>query len=235
MVIQIWDLPLRLFHWLLMLSVMFSYITGKLNGLWLDWHIYSGEFIFGLIIFRILWGFWGNTYARFTNFFPTPKRLKIFIAEKWHSPGHSPIGALSVIVMLVGLLGQTVLGFFSMNDEIETSGPLNSLVSSELSEQMTNWHTSLSTTLLFFIGLHLIAIFYYIILKGEIILKPMITGEIQITGKMKLIPDKGGGIKLFSITTIIAIFTVWFLESDTLHQWLRSSELNLLKKELQDW
>ena len=65
LLIHVWDVPVRLFHWLLVLLVVALFVTGKLGGNWLEWHKRAGFSVLGLIIFRIIWGFVGNDYARF--------------------------------------------------------------------------------------------------------------------------------------------------------------------------
>ena len=72
---RIWDLPTRLFHWLLAALVIFSFTTGKLGGDWLTWHFRSGYAIASLLLFRLLWGFAGSRYARFASFLPSPSRI----------------------------------------------------------------------------------------------------------------------------------------------------------------
>lgn len=79
---RIWDLPTRLFHWLLAALVVFSFTTGKLGGDWLTWHFRSGYAIASLLLFRLLWGFAGSRYARFASFLPSPSRI-------WHGANPS--------------------------------------------------------------------------------------------------------------------------------------------------
>jgi cytochrome b len=70
--ILLWDLPTRLFHWLLALTVIALVVTGKLGGNLIDWHGKIGLAVVGLVVFRLVWGVMGSTYARFSAFFPTP-------------------------------------------------------------------------------------------------------------------------------------------------------------------
>ena len=74
--VLIWDLPTRLFHWLLAAAITAAYFTGENGGNWLVWHGRLGLFIVGLIIFRIIWGFGGSTYARFRTFVRGPSTIK---------------------------------------------------------------------------------------------------------------------------------------------------------------
>lgn len=74
--IRVWDLPTRLFHWLLVLAVLALVVTGKVGGNLIDWHGRIGVGLAGLIAFRLVWGVAGSTYARFGQFFPTPADRK---------------------------------------------------------------------------------------------------------------------------------------------------------------
>jgi cytochrome b len=99
--IHLWDLPTRLFHWLLVLSVSAAIISAQIGGNLIEWHGKIGLFIVGLITFRLIWGLLGSTYARFAQFFPSPARVKDYLRGEWRGVGHNPLGAFSVF----GLLG----------------------------------------------------------------------------------------------------------------------------------
>lgn len=220
MSIYVWDLPVRLFHWLLAAAVLGSYVTGSLGGLWLDWHGRLGVFILALIVFRIAWGWLGSTYARFSSFFPTPRRLQDFFAARWQGPGHNPLGALSVLALLGLTLAQAVLGLFAMNDEIEFYGPLSELLSATSSSRAAAWHVWLFNLLLFFIILHLLAIAYYRWVKGKDLLRPMFNGKVRTTQAARAEPARGGGLVNFSIAVAIAAVVFFGIDSGLLACWL---------------
>jgi len=173
--IKLWDLPTRLFHWLLALCVVAAIVSAKVGGNLMDWHGRIGILIVGLIVFRVVWGVLGSTYARFTQFFPTPARLKAYLRGDWHSLGHNPLGALSVFGLLGLLALQATSGLFS-NDDIAFFGPLYPLIGKGLSNQLTGLHELGSNALFVLIGLHLAAIAYYARIKKDNLVKPMITG-----------------------------------------------------------
>ena len=173
--IRLWDLPTRLFHWLLALSVTAALITAQIGGDVMDWHGRMGLLITGLVVFRLLWGVMGSTYARFTQFFPTPARLKAFQRGGWRGVGHNPLGALSVLALLGLLAFQVMSGLFS-NDDISFVGPLFELVGKELSNRLTGLHKLLSNGIYLLIGLHLAAITFYALVKKDNLVKPMVTG-----------------------------------------------------------
>ena len=102
--IRVWDLPTRLFHWLLVALIIAMIITGKIGGNLIDWHARIGITITGLVAFRLVWGFVGSTYARFATFFPTPGRILAYLRGQWHGLGHNPLGGWMVLVLLALLL-----------------------------------------------------------------------------------------------------------------------------------
>lgn len=208
-IVPVWDLPLRLFHWLLVLSVMGAYVTGSLGGSWTDWHERLGGFILGLLVFRIIWGFIGSTPARFSHFLPTISRLIAYFKGEWKGVGHNPAGAFAVFAILALLIFQVVTGIFA-NDDIAFEGPLYHLIDKDLSDKLTGLHSRSFNLLLVFLGLHVGAILFYQFFKKHNLVLPMLTGKkqlpktladshaIQIAGKFR-----------FVVTSLIAISVVW--------------------------
>src|SRR5436190_627753 len=95
--VRIWDLPVRFFHWSLVVLVLFSYITGKIGGTWLEWHMRSGYAILALLLFRIAWGFVGSDTARFTRFVRSPASAIGYLRDLARgvvrpAAGHNPAG-----------------------------------------------------------------------------------------------------------------------------------------------
>ncbi|MFT4045854.1 MAG: cytochrome b/b6 domain-containing protein [Solimonas sp.] len=174
---KVWDLPLRLFHWLLVLAVLVAYVTGEWGGAeYADWHARSGEAILGLLVFRLLWGFIGPETARFASFWPTPARLRAYFAKRWQGAGHNPLGAFAVIALLGVLAAQVGTGLFA-NDDIAFTGPLASLVSKARSDALSGWHQRLFYALAALVLLHVAAIaFYEVFLKKRLVL-PMLSGR----------------------------------------------------------
>lgn len=179
--IRVWDLPVRLFHWLLVLLVLILFITGKLGGNWLAWHQRAGFSVLGLITFRIIWGFVGSHHARFANF---PRGSAVTSAYlrgimRKDSPqfeGHNPLGVLSVVTMLGALLLQAVLGLFA-NDDLMLEGPYARLLSKAASDQMTSLHKLNADLILILIGIHLVAIAFSWFYKRQNLVMPMFTGD----------------------------------------------------------
>lgn len=204
--IYLWDLPLRLFHWLLAVSIVAAVVTGKVGGNWIEWHGKLGLFIVGLLAFRLVWGFAGSTYARFAQFFPTPGKLAAYLNGQWQGLGHNPLGALSVF----GLLGVSALqvgtGLFA-NDDIAFVGPLYDLVGKDLSNRLTGIHHLLVNLLILLVVLHLAAIAFYGHVKKEKLIKPMLVGwkETALAGEAA----RGGGIVALLLALAIAAGTVY--------------------------
>ena len=98
--IELWDWPLRLFHWALVVCVSTALVTGWLGGGWMPVHALAGETIVGLLVFRISWGFFGSSHARFHHFLPTPAQIRAYLTGQWSGVGHNPLGALSVLALL---------------------------------------------------------------------------------------------------------------------------------------
>ena len=179
--ILVWDLPTRLFHWLLVALVMASFVTVNLAGVWMPTHMKCGYVILGLLVFRIVWGFVGGRYARFSSFVWGP--VAVFGYARGllgrNTPkhlGHNPMGGWSVLAMLISLMVQAVTGLFA-NDDIFIKGPLYHWVGKATSDGLTRIHRLNQEVLLLLITLHLIAVFFYLIIKHDNLILPMITGR----------------------------------------------------------
>jgi len=183
----VWDLPTRLFHWTLAILVVFSFITGKLGGNLMEWHLRSGYTILTLVLFRVLWGLAGARHALFANFVRGPVEIARYVRALASGTsaayaGHNPLGALSVLAMLAALLVQTSTGLFA-NDDIATEGPLAKLVSDSMSDRLTSVHKINETVILGLVLLHLAAIAYYYFVKRDDLVLPMITGDKTIAAE----------------------------------------------------
>lgn len=202
--IRLWDLPTRLFHWLLVLCVLAAVVSGQLGGNLIDWHGRIGLLIVGLLAFRLVWGFLGSTYARFRQFVPTPARIKAYLRGEWRGEGHNPLGALAVLGLLGLLVAQVLSGLFS-NDDIAFVGPLFDLVSKNLSNRLTGIHHLLSNLLIALVVLHVAAIAFYARVKKQSLVKPMITGWKEGEGESA----SGGGWLALIVALVFAAAAVY--------------------------
>ncbi|WP_414830486.1 cytochrome b/b6 domain-containing protein [Alteromonas sp. H39] len=178
---MIWDIPTRLFHWLLVASLSIQYATAE----WLDdamqWHFYVGYFTIGLVIFRLIWGFIGPEHARFRHFLKGPTAIISYmrsLPDKHAVPhaGHNPLGGVFVIVMLLLIAIQAVSGLF-LTDEVFLDGPYRHLVSDSTQDVMSTLHHQVIDALLIVIALHIAAIAFYAVYKKQSLTSAMIHGK----------------------------------------------------------
>jgi cytochrome b len=212
--ILLWDLPTRLFHWLLALAVVALVVTGKVGGNLIDWHGKVGLAVVGLIVFRVVWGLVGSTYARFCQFFPTPARISAYLKGEWRGHGHNPLGALSVFGLLAVLTVQLLTGLVA-NDDIAFVGPLYELVGRDLSNLASGWHKLSVNVLIALVILHLAAIMFYAHVKKDNLVKPMVRGWKEVDSGESA---RGGGVLslvlaiAFALAAIYAASGLWLPE-----------------------
>jgi len=179
--IRVWDMPTRLFHWTLVVLVVLLYATGEYGLLDMRWHFWLGYAVLALIIFRVLWGIFGSQTSRFGDFVRGPFAVaayvrSLFSTNKQASIGHNPLGGWSVLALLMCVLVQAVTGLFA-TDEIDTDGPLVARVSTYTVKLMTRVHHWNENVLLALVGLHIVAVLLYLLLKHENLIMPMISGR----------------------------------------------------------
>jgi cytochrome b len=182
--VPVWDIFVRCFHWSLVGLFTFSVVSAKLGGNWIEWHVKSGYAILALVLFRMIWGFVGGEYARFSSFLAGPVRgvrflLGLFQKQTQHVAGHNPVGGWMVIVLLLLLALQATLGLFS-NDEIATTGPLARYVSDDTSISAMSWHRRIGDALLILVGVHILAVLFHVFVKKEGLIRAMFNGNKQL-------------------------------------------------------
>jgi cytochrome b len=181
--IRIWDLPVRLFHWTLVVLMAVSYFSGQAAGDWMKLHFWSGYAILTLLLFRIVWGFVGSTTARFAHFVKGPmsaiEHLKELAGtDRPRDVGHNPLGGAMVMALLLGLLLQVVAGLFSADtDEGTTSGPLANRVPDNWVDAATAFHHTWVNMLLLLVALHVLAALTYLVWKRQNLIGAMFTGR----------------------------------------------------------
>lgn len=181
--VRIWDLPTRLFHWALAASTVAMIVTAKIGGNAMLWHLRLGHVVLALLLFRLVWGIVGGRWSRFGAFLYAPRHLLNHLRGKApleHHAGHSPLGSLSVFAMLGVLLVQVGTGLFS-DDAIFFAGPLSQWVSGDIVDAATRWHAEIGQYLLLaLLGLHLLAIAYYALLRRRPLVRAMVTGDREL-------------------------------------------------------
>jgi cytochrome b len=176
--VLVWDAPVRLFHWLVVVLVTAAYVTLKLN--WIDWHVRIGETLLALVIFRLLWGCFGSETARLRHFVASPAAAlrhlrRLFDREPDVQVGHNAAGGWMVLFLLALLLVETLSGLY-VNNDIADEGPLSEQVPAWLANAISTLHGVVWDVLLAAVALHVFAIALYALAKGHNLLRPMLTG-----------------------------------------------------------
>ena len=180
--VRVWDLPTRLFHWVLAVCVLGSIISAKIGGNAMAWHFRFGYVVLTLLAFRLLWGFVGGRWSRFSSFVYAPSTALRYLRgqsrdDEHHHVGHNPLGAFSVFGFLALLLLQVSTGLVA-DDEISNAGPLVKFVSGATSSLATNWHKNFGQWLIIsLIVLHLAAITFYWLRHRRNLVAPMLHGD----------------------------------------------------------
>lgn len=216
---KVWDMCLRLFHWSLAILFALSAYSAFQDkfGIYADMHFYAGYSVLILVVWRIIWGFFGSETARFSHFMGSPmaalKHLSAMVRGAPYSEvGHSPLAGYSVLLILLMLLAQAIMGLFA-TDGMIFSGPLSREVSGSLSSSLTSWHKLLGNALLWVIGLHILAVCLYALLKKVNLVGPMITGKATL-GAGQQAPSLGSnwlGLILFFVAGGIVCTAVFIL------------------------
>jgi len=214
-IVKVWDLPVRLFHWSLVLLVVASFVTGKLGGTWLEWHFRSGYCILTLVLFRIIWGMAGSQTARFSDFLHGPARVIAYARSlpggrsPFHA-GHNPMGGLMIVLMLILLLVQATTGLYA-DDDIASRGPLADKASGAIVSLFTTVHRININVILASVALHICAALFYLLVKKDNLIGPMITGSKAVPDDHPA-PSLSGHASAAIILAVAAAFVVWLVK-----------------------
>lgn len=209
--LRVWDGPTRLFHWLLVCLLVFSWWSAEKHMM--DWHRLSGITVVGLIIFRLLWGVIGSSTARFSRFVRGPATSITYLRGgngKIEQPGHNPLGGYSVILLLLLLTAQVASGLFATDTDVLESGPLSYLVSFDQGRWASEMHEVSFNLLLAASALHVLAILFYLIVRRRNLVTPMFTGSdgFYRDGQGGMVA--AGWLRL-AIALLIAGMVAWYL------------------------
>jgi cytochrome b len=201
--VRVWDVPTRIFHWLLLVLVAASAITGAFDSILgagaLEWHRRSGLAILGLLVFRILWGFVGGTHARFANFLRGPRAVVRYAkdlssgGELPESAGHNPLGGWSVAAMLCALALQVGTGLFLVQEDYAFVGPLAHLVSRATSDRLNGIHHANLYVIAALGVAHVAAVVFYTVVKRQDLVGAMFTGRKRLAAGREGEESRGGG------------------------------------------
>ncbi|HEX7889518.1 MAG TPA: cytochrome b/b6 domain-containing protein [Ramlibacter sp.] len=209
--VRVWDLPTRVFHWSLAASLAGLAATGYAGGAWMEWHARLGSAVLALLAFRIVWGCIGGRWSRFASFLPTPAAVKAYLrgqAKPEQEAGHSPLGALSVLAMLLVLFAQVATGLLS-DDGGGFTGALNDKVSSALASAATLLHKQVGQWLLLgLVLLHVVAIAFYRIVRRRKLVRAMIGGDKLLPYRASPARDDGASRALAALVLCVCAAAV---------------------------
>jgi cytochrome b len=213
--VLVWDVPERLFHWLLALLVIVSLVSAKIGGNAMQYHLLSGYTVLALVLFRVLWGFFGGTHARFSSFLRGPAAVIAYLrglirSRTGQQHSHNPAGAWAVVLVLAMLLAQAGTGLFA-NDDIAAEGPLAKLVSKALSDRVTGFHHLNAKLLYALVGLHVSAMVFHFFYNRENLLKPIVTGFKEVAPDANEASQKPGNVWLAAVLFAACAGAVYLL------------------------
>tara|TARA_R110002153_G_scaffold97646_7_gene232488 strand:- start:3294 stop:3953 length:660 start_codon:yes stop_codon:yes gene_type:complete len=208
---KVWDFPVRLIHWAWVLLFGLLWLTAENDEM--DFHRYAGYAMVCLLVFRIYWGFKGSNTARFSYFVKSPITTWRYAKARQDQPaqtklGHNPLGAYSILLVLVLLGGQVLTGLFAIDVDGWEAGPLNHYVSFETGRLCATWHEYLFNTLLGWLVLHVCAIAYYYWGKKQNLLLPMLSGKTTHIQNAKFKPAH---LKHYIIGLVIISVLLWLM------------------------
>jgi cytochrome b len=172
-----------------------------------EWHIWSGIAILTLLVFRLLWGLFGSSTARFSSFVRGPRAVRAYVRDNrsWRVAGHTPLGALSVVAMLVAISVQVGLGLISTDPDGLYEGPLARLVSLNATDTARDIHEYWFYVVLALIVMHVGAIVYYKLFRGQKLLKGMFTGRLALRPGVEPMRPAKWWVALLCLAAAVAV------------------------------
>jgi len=179
--IKVWDPLVRLFHWVLVAAFFIAYFTGDE---WLRLHVYMGYAVLAALAFRLLWGFVGPLYARFSSFVYSPRTTLTYIRDVMKGKaaryiGHNPAGGAMIIALLLGLLATTISGLMLYGAEA-WQGPLAEWMkgtSDKTIDIIEEVHEFCADFTLFLVVVHVFGVLWESVLHRENLVLSMVTGR----------------------------------------------------------
>ncbi len=209
--VRIWDAPTRIFHWSLAALIAYLWWTEEHDEI--AQHKLAGYAVIGLIVFRLYWGFFGSQTARFADFVKGPRAIWRYLRGRAPAMlGHNPLGALSVLALLVLVAVEAVFGLFAIDEDGLEAGPLAPNVGLDWAQLAAHWHALLFDGLLVLVAVHVLAIALYWI-SGNNLLVPMITGRKQISTEAKARFAPWWSAMIGIGLAALSAFALWRLDS----------------------
>ena len=210
--VAIWDLPTRVFHWVLVVVVALSYATGGEEGRWFTVHVLSGYAVAALLAFRLAWGLIGSAHSRFSDFIYGWRSVRDYAGklarlQPPHFVGHNPLGGWMVVAMIVVLAASVVTGLVS-GEPGETAGPLlGVLVPVGSGEAFAEVHELLGNLVLALALVHIAAVFLDWALTGETLIRALVHGrkrlEDEVAQKEPSIAGRGRAVALAGVIGVL--------------------------------
>jgi cytochrome b len=205
--VLVWDLPVRLFHWATAALLPALYLTWRWN--WMEWHALAGDALLALLLFRLLWGFFGSDTARFARFLASPPIALRHLAhvsqdEPNIRTGHNPAGGWMVAVMLALLMAETLTGLYVQND-VANEGPFTELAPAGVADAITAMHAILWNVMLALVALHLLAILAYAVVLRQNLVSPMLTGRKLLPASVPAPHIAGSALALLLLGCAVAV------------------------------
>ena len=212
--VNVWDLPTRLFHWTLVGLMILQWWSAE-NSDTMDWHLRGGYVVLTLVLFRLIWGFMGSDTARFSDFLRGPGAALAYVKAlvRGETPlylGHNPMGGWSIVALLTLLLIQTGTGLFA-NDDILIEGPLYDWVSKSASDWLTTVHKLNFNLLLLVIAVHISAVLFYLLVKRENLIHPMLSGRKHLSPEREGLAPRLVNPWLGLAALLVASVATWLL------------------------
>lgn len=206
--VRAWDLPTRIFHWALVLTIIDGWVSRYYGDSGFLWHKWNGYAALTLIVFRVIWGFVGGTTARFRAFFPTPLPMlrygaSLIRGKVEHYLGHNPLGAGMVLALLLAIFAQGFTGLFNTDDTL-FEGPFLKLVSDRTGKLAGFAHHYIWQLILILVAIHIAANLFYLLVKREPLIQAMVTGQKPAEDYLDFAEARGGPLWLGLLCLVIA-------------------------------
>jgi cytochrome b len=185
--VRVWDVPTRLFHWALVFCLASAWLSFRyaevLGDPTLKWHRYNGYAILTLLVFRILWGVFGGSTARWSHFVRWPwdaarYGIDVLRGRDRKFLGHNPLGTYMILALLFVVAAQGLAGLFVVEHNDTTWGPLYKLASEATQKTLLSWHLwTFNWVILPLVGLHITANILYGLVKKDPLIRAMVSGR----------------------------------------------------------
>jgi cytochrome b len=212
--VRVWDLPVRIVHWWIVLLLVGLLVTGLLGDDWLLWHIRFGQAMLALVVFRVLWGFVGSRNARFSAFLHGPgdvvRYVRSFTGQHERHATHNPLGGWMVVLLLVALLVQATTGLFT-NDDVLWGGPLSEKVTKETSDAVSVFHRKFWWVVATLSAIHIVAVLAYLGLWKDNLIVPMVTGYKELPEGIATPQDASASSAKATVLLVACGLAIWYV------------------------